>query len=68
MEIEEPKIESHIVVLEEEINTWTATIELIKSSLPTIFAILFQLFLEVINISFVGNLNDPDGVAAVGLS
>jgi multidrug resistance protein, MATE family len=70
MEIEE-HLERHDVetlLNEEDVSLREATLTLVKVAVPSWFALFFQILLEVINITFVGNLNDPNSMATVGLS
>lgn len=53
---------------DENITSTEATVNLIKVAVPSCFALFFQILLEVINITFVGNLNDADAMATVGLA
>ena len=55
-------------LVENQIPYSEGVFNIVTSALPTIFAILFQVIIEVINVAFVGNLNDPDAVATLGLS
>lgn len=40
---------------------------LIVYSIPSIIGSVFEMFVEVINLIFVGHLNDPAALAGVGL-
>ena len=52
----------------DDISYKTALVHLIQVSIPSCFALFFQVLLEVINITFVGNLNDSKAMATVGLA
>lgn len=65
-EYDEDKLEN--LIKDDDVTYSEATINLIKVSIPSCFALFFQILLEVINITFVGNLNDPDSMASVGLA
>ena len=68
LEVEDPMLNKSMTLKDDDMEYIAGTIEIALASLPTIFAILFQVLLEVINIAFVGNLNDANAVATVGLS
>ena len=38
------------------------------TSLPSIFGLLFEILVEVVNLIFVGHLNDPEAMGGVGLA
>ena len=40
---------------------------ILKPSLPSIFGLVFQMLVEIVNLIFIGNLNDPVALAGVGL-
>ena len=42
--------------------------ELTKVSIPAIVTMVFSLLMEVVNMFFVGHLNDATKIAGVGLS
>lgn len=56
------------VATEDTISTWQAFKNLMLAAVPIIFSTVFQVLLEVICVAFVGNLNDPNAVATVGLA
>ena len=66
--IEDQIIWEQLELTENDITFWDATSNLIKTGIPSWFALIFQILLEVINITFVGNLNDTKAMATVGLS
>lgn len=57
-----------VSIRDDDITNYEAIVHLIKVSIPSCFALFFQILLEVINITFIGNLNDPDSIATVGLA
>lgn len=40
---------------------------ILKPSLPSILGLVFQMLVEIVNLIFIGNLNDPVALAGVGL-
>lgn len=42
-------------------------IKLAKVSIPAIITQVFAMFIELVNLFFIGHLNDPEKVAGVGL-
>jgi MATE family multidrug resistance protein len=48
-------------------STWECLKEINKIFLPTCLSIFFTVFIETINISFIGHLEDPFMISGVGL-
>lgn len=51
----------------DDINFKDWCIKLIKGSIPTIMGLLFETLVEIINLVFIGSLNDPIMIAGIGL-
>lgn len=44
-----------------------ALLDIAKASLPSALGLIFEMLVEVINMMFIGHLNDPVALGAVGL-
>ena len=46
---------------------WVILGNIIRASIPSILGLVFQMLVEVVNLVFVGHLNDPVALGGVGL-
>ena len=59
--------QSTLAPQEDEISYWTWIKEWTINSFPVIWGLLFETLFEVINLIFIGNLNNPTLIAGLGL-